>query len=253
MQQINSPGFERWAKIFNLKELAKTVMYLQENGLTDLGELEKVCDATVQKFNDLADQTKAANARMKDISELQRHISTYSKTREVYVQYRKLTGRKQAKFYEQHSSEIMACQAAKRYFDSLSLKKPPSMQSLKQEYAMLQAGNKKRYPEYKQTKAKMIELLTAKKATWKGKSASGGAGCRDKLRCLTNNRVLAQPVRKNSLLTGLICYTHFHAAKIMLSFFILGLDTYLQVCRYCSPLLLTGSQKSFLVQSALRI
>ena len=41
MQQANSPGFERWAKIFNLKEMAKTVMYLQENNLTDLGELEK--------------------------------------------------------------------------------------------------------------------------------------------------------------------------------------------------------------------
>ena len=39
-----------------------------------------------------------------------------------------------------------------------------------------------------------------------------------------------QLVCKNSSLTGLICYTHFHAAKIMLSFFILGLDTYLQVC-----------------------
>ena len=56
----------------------------------------------------------------------------------------------------------MRCQAAKRYFDSLGLKKLPSMQSLKQEYAMLQAENKQRYPEYKQAKAKMIELLTAK-------------------------------------------------------------------------------------------
>ena len=44
----------------------------------------------------------------------------------------------------------MTCQAAKRYFDSL-----------KQEYAALQAENKKRYPEYKQAKANMIELLTA--------------------------------------------------------------------------------------------
>ncbi len=70
MQKINSPGFERWAKIFNLKEMAKTVMYLQENGLTGFAELEKACDAAVQKFNDLSDQTKAANARMKDISEL---------------------------------------------------------------------------------------------------------------------------------------------------------------------------------------
>ena len=163
MQKINSPGFEHWAKIFNLKEMGKTVMYLQENDLTDFGELEKACDAAVQKFNDLTDQMKAADARMKDISELQRHIGTYSKTREVYAQYRKLTGRKQTKFYEQHSREIEDCKEAKRYFNSLGVKKLPSMQALKQEYATLYAENRKRYPEYKQAKAKMIELLTAKK------------------------------------------------------------------------------------------
>lgn len=77
MQQANSPGFERWAKIFNLKEMARTVIYLQENGLTDLGELERACDAAVQKFNDLGNQMKAAERRMKDISELQRQIGTY--------------------------------------------------------------------------------------------------------------------------------------------------------------------------------
>ena len=162
MQQANSPGFERWAKIFNLKEMARTLIYLQENNLTDLGELEKACDAAVQKFNDLSDQTKAADTRMKEISELQRHIGTYSKTREIYAQYRKLTGRKQDKFYEQHANEIAACQAAKRYFDSLGSKRLPSMQSLKQEYATLQAENKKRYPEQRQAKEKTIELLTAK-------------------------------------------------------------------------------------------
>ena len=59
---------------------------------------------------------------MKDISELQKQIGTYGKTREIYAQYRKLTGRKRENFYEQHSSEITACQAAKRYFDSLGLK-----------------------------------------------------------------------------------------------------------------------------------
>ena len=137
-------------------------IYLQKNGLTDLGELERACDTAVQKFNDLSDQMKAAEQRMNDISELQRNIGTYSKTREIYAQYRKLTGRKREKFYEQHCNEITACQAAKRYFDSLGLKKLPSMQSLKQEYAVLQAEKKKRYPEYRQAKEKMIELLTAK-------------------------------------------------------------------------------------------
>ena len=162
MQQANSPGFERWAKIFNLKEMAKTLIYLQENGLTDLVELEKACDAAVQKFNDLADQSKAASARMKDISELQKQIGTYGKTREIYPQYRKLTGRKRENFYEQHSREIEDCKEAKRYFNSLGLTKLPSIQSLKQEYAALQAKKGKLYSAYRQAKAEMIELLTAK-------------------------------------------------------------------------------------------
>jgi len=162
MQQAHSPGFERWAKTFNLKEMAKTLIYLEEKGLTDFRKLEKACDAASQKFSDLSNQIKAAEQRMKNISELQRHIGTYSKTREVYAQYRKLTGRKQAKFYEQHSSEIEGCQAAKRHFNSLGLKKLPSMQSLKQEYATLQAKKGKLYSAYRQAKPEMMELLTAK-------------------------------------------------------------------------------------------
>ncbi len=60
------------------------------------------------------------------------------------------------------TSEIITCQAAKRYFDSLGLKKLPSMQSLKQEYATLQAEGKKIYPDLKQARTEMMELVTAK-------------------------------------------------------------------------------------------
>ena len=55
-----------------------------------------------------------------------------------------------------------SCEAAKRYFDSLGLKKQPSVQSLKQEYAALLAENKKLYPDQKKEKSEMMELLTVK-------------------------------------------------------------------------------------------
>jgi len=42
------------------------------------------------------------------------------------------------------------------------LKKLPSIQSLKQEYAALQAESRKIYPDLKRARAEMIELLTAK-------------------------------------------------------------------------------------------
>ena len=35
------PGYERWAKVFNLKQMAAALAYLQDNGLTEYGELEK--------------------------------------------------------------------------------------------------------------------------------------------------------------------------------------------------------------------
>ena len=128
----------------------------------DYAELEKTCDMAVQKYNDLSGQTKAANERMRKISELQERIGTYGKTREVYAQYKKLPPKKQQQFYAEHTSEIISCEAAKRYFDSLGLKKLPSIQSLKQEYAKLLAENKKLYPEQKKAKTEMMELLTAK-------------------------------------------------------------------------------------------
>ena len=142
--------------------MAKTLLYLQEHSLMDYAELEKTCDAAAQKYNSLSSQTKAANERMKKISELQNHIGAYGKTREIYAQYKRLPPKKQQQFYAEHTSEIISCEAAKRYFDSLGLKKLPSIQSLKQEYATLLAENKKLYPEQKKAKAEMMELLTVK-------------------------------------------------------------------------------------------
>lgn len=165
LQQAHSPGFERWASVFNLKEMAKTMNFLQEHGLLAYPDLEAACDAAVQKYHGLSDRTKANSARMREIAELQRHIGTYSKTREVYVQYRKLPPKKQEEFYAEHASAITLCEAAKRFFDGLGLKKLPSIQSLKQEYAALEAENKKLYPDQKKAKAEMMELLTAKHNT----------------------------------------------------------------------------------------
>lgn len=122
LQQAHSPGFERWASVFNLKEMAKTMNYLREHGLLAYPDLEAACDAAVQKYHSLSDHTKANSARMREIAELQRHIGAYGKTREVYARYRKLPPKKQEEFYAEHASAIIACEAAKRFFDGLGLK-----------------------------------------------------------------------------------------------------------------------------------
>lgn len=130
MQQANSPGYERWAKKFNLKEMAKTVMFLQGNNMLDYEVLLQVCADASEKYNATVAKTKANSERMKEISELQKHIGAYRKNRDIYAEYRKLAPKKQAAFYEQHRSQIVLCEAAKKFFDELGLQKLPGIQML---------------------------------------------------------------------------------------------------------------------------
>lgn len=74
MQQATSPGYERWLKIFNIKEMAKTLLYLQENNLTDYDALAAAAAAATAENRGLADKTKSNETRMKEISELQKQI-----------------------------------------------------------------------------------------------------------------------------------------------------------------------------------
>lgn len=122
LQQAHSPGYERWASVFNAKEMTKMLNYLTEHRLLAYGDLEAACDAAVQKYHEFSDRTKANSAQMQETSELQKHIGAYHKTREVYAQYRKLPPKKQKEFYAEHASAIISCEAAKRYFDGLRLK-----------------------------------------------------------------------------------------------------------------------------------
>ena len=82
------------------------------------------------------------------------------KTKEIYAQYHK--SGYASKFYEQHRGDITLHKAAKAHFDSLALKKLPTVKSLQTEYTDLFALNKKTYSAYRATKKEMQELLTAK-------------------------------------------------------------------------------------------
>jgi len=163
IQQGYGEGFRRWASIQNLKDAAKTLIFLQDNNLTDYDALAKTADDSVKRHNGLSDRIKANSSRLKEISELQRQISNYSRTLEVYRGYRESKWSK--KYHDAHEGDIILHKAAKKHFDSLGLKKLPTINMLKQEYAILAAETKKLYPEQKQARAKMIELLQAKQNT----------------------------------------------------------------------------------------
>ena len=160
LQAGKGAGYARWAKVFNLKQMAQTMNFLTEHNLLDYAVLEGKADVATARHNELSAQIKAAEKRMAEIAVLRTHIVNYAKTRETYVAYRKAGYSK--KFHEEHEADILLHQAAKNAFEDLGVKKLPTVKSLQAEYAQLLDDKKKAYGEYRRSREEMRELLTAK-------------------------------------------------------------------------------------------
>jgi len=153
-------GYAKWASVFNLKQLAKTYNYLNENNLLSYDELAAKTAAATQKYDDLSGRIKVAEGRMAEIAVLKTHIINYHKTREVYAAYKKSGYAK--KFAAEHESALLLHKAAKKAFDDLGLRKLPTVKSLQAEYSRLLTEKKAAYGEYRRAREEMKQLLTVK-------------------------------------------------------------------------------------------
>ena len=160
LQAGKGMGYANWAKTFNLKQMAQTMMYLSEHNLMDYTVLKEKTSSATARYDALAARIKAAENRMAEIAELRTQIINYAKTREVYEAYRKAGYSK--KFLAEHEGDILLHKAAKAAFDKQKLKKLPKVKALSAEYQELLVEKRKLYPEYRRARDEMRELLTVK-------------------------------------------------------------------------------------------
>ena len=153
-------GYENWAKVFNLKQMAKTINYLQENNLLNYDELTAKSDVVTDEFYTLSNRLKELENRMKYVSELQKHIIQFARTKAIYDEYRK--SGYSASFKENNITEILLHQASKKHFKDLGLKSLPKIADLKSENDALFLEKKKLYSSYNIAKKEMQELSIAK-------------------------------------------------------------------------------------------
>lgn len=153
------PGYERWAKVHNIKQISQTLIYLRDHDIRDMDELAKRAGESSAKFTELSQTIKDAEKRMAEIAVLKTHIINYSKTKDIYMAYRKAGYSKQ--FFEAHREEILLHKAAKEAFGQLE-DGVPKLKDLNQEYAELLQKKKDAYAEYRSIKEENKELQMAK-------------------------------------------------------------------------------------------
>ena len=153
-------GYERWAKKFNLKAMAQTLILLQEKDLLNEGDLNQRIAELETKYHDALAVVKDLEGRMKFNKELRYHVAAYTSTKNVAQQLK--TAKRPAAFEEQHRAELTAYRTAAAYFKANDLTKLPSPKKLEAEYAQLASEKAKFYEQYKEAKEELLKLKTAK-------------------------------------------------------------------------------------------
>lgn len=161
MAEGKGEGYKKWAAKHNLKEMSKTLLFLQEQKIGSAEELRERAAAAAERYHAMGDSIKAAEARLTEIAVLKNHIINYAKTHEVYTAYRK-AGYSKA-FLEAHGEEITLHKAAKAAFDEAGLQKLPKIKELDAEFAELLTKKKAAYPDYRKARNEMQELVRAQK------------------------------------------------------------------------------------------
>ena len=158
--QTKGPGYARWAKIHNLKEMSKSLLFLREHGFETMEQLDAFISEKTERRDSLLSSVRSAEKQITEIAALRKHIFNYSNTRATYEAYRKAGYSR--KFFEAHREEIMIHKAAKKAFDELGVKRIPKVKDLNAEYARLMAEKKQTFAEYRKTRDEVKEYLVVR-------------------------------------------------------------------------------------------
>ena len=156
-----SAGYERWAKIHNLKQAAKSMNFLTENKIEYYSDLESKIADIMTAHDAAARAVKEVEQRMSDLSLLIKHTTTYRQLKPIYEEYKK--SRDKEKYLRGHESEIILFEAAARALREMQIKKLPDLAALRKEYSGLNDRKSKLYEDYRQAKKQMQEYGVVKK------------------------------------------------------------------------------------------
>ena len=155
------PGYERWAKVFNIKQMAAALAYIQDNNLTDYEQLAQKATEAADRFHVISEQVKQTEQAMKTNAGLKAATVQYAKTRPVFEQYK--ATKYSRKFLAEHEADLELYRAAQAEMRSLlGGAKLPKMDVLKEEGRKLTAKKKQLYGEYQKARRDMQEIVTIK-------------------------------------------------------------------------------------------
>ena len=154
-------GFEHWAKVFNLKQSAKSVAELEKYGFQSLEELKSTLSDAKAAERDCRENLKTVEAELYDKKELQKRVLAYANTMPIRDEYRALkSDRAKANYRKTHESEFIIMESAQKYFKEHGVTKIPSYKTLQAEIERLTSQQSELYEKLREKRGEVKRLQT---------------------------------------------------------------------------------------------
>ena len=164
MAEGKGRGYERWATMHNLKQMAATLNVYQEYGFTSPEQLEAAVDTAYQKMRQTSGELKALETKLQGKKKLQRQVLAYAQTKAARDGLRAQKSEKARAAYRQaHESDFIIADAAARYFKAHGITKLPARKALQAEIEQLISEKDGLYNTYHEQKQRFKELQTVKR------------------------------------------------------------------------------------------
>ena len=154
-------GFEHWAKVFNLKQSAKSLAELEKYGFQSLEDLQNAIAIAKADKRDCREALKAVETDFYNKKELQKRVLAYANTKPIRDEYKALkSDRARGKFRKQHESEFIIMDSAKRYFAEHGISKIPNYKTLQTEIERLTSQQNELYEKLREKRGEVKRLQT---------------------------------------------------------------------------------------------
>ena len=164
MAEGKGRGYERWAKIHNLKQAAKTLTIYQQYGFSSPEQLEAAVATAYQEMRQTSGELKALETKLQGKKKLQRQVLAYAQTKAARDGLRAQKSEKARAAYRQaHESDFIIADAAARYFKAHGITKLPARKALQAEIEQLISEKDGLYNTYHEQKQRFKELQTVKR------------------------------------------------------------------------------------------
>ena len=157
-------GYERWATMHNLKQMAATLNVYQEHGFTSPEQLEAAVDTAYQEMRQTSGKLKTLETKLQGKKELQQQVLAYAKTKPARDGLKAQKSEKARAAYRQaNESDFIIAEAAARYFKAHGITKLPARKALQAEIEQLISEKDGLYNTYHEQKQRFKELQTVKR------------------------------------------------------------------------------------------